>query len=318
MDSALKTIALKLLEEATGLNFVFIPTGSYRVGIAKEQARVIISPEELIDDSPTRYYCDRAIAHFSERRVELPGFWIATDLFRLSHWQQLQQSAFASYFRNAGSPQYEENWVHDIRCGINRGFKQFPKDRMERDPAVTATFEKSSDFARILGLRLPNWAEWEVAARGPESYLFPWGNTFDVYRVQLSYLNYGYTWEDPQSMMGLYRDTADISGRYCRIDDFGEYANATSPFGIKGLMYWGLEWNTRGYSRVMRSLLDCGVGRAPASISSSESQNNALGRSNHRAFSGVPLAAFATPEICGQLAAFRFVYMPTSPSTFIL
>ncbi|MEM9539504.1 MAG: SUMF1/EgtB/PvdO family nonheme iron enzyme, partial [Cyanobacteria bacterium P01_E01_bin.42] len=302
----------------TGLNFIFIPASSYQVGLVDNLARFVISPQ-------------LSVKHFPESQVELSSFWIATDLFRLSHWQQLHQSSFASYFKNFASPKYEENWVRDIRWGHDYGFKLFSKDRIEKDPAITLTFQESRALSQNLGVRLPSWVEWEVAARGTESYLFPWGNTFDLSRVQLSYLPYNYTWEDSKSIRGIWRETEDISGHYCRIDDFGEYANMASPFGMKGLMYWGLEWNaidpddpivkkmpeTEEYSEVMRSILDCGFNRTLAYKSELETENNALSRSNHRAFSGVPLAGFSSPATCGKLAAFRLVY-PADKSSKII
>lgn len=41
------------------------------------------------------------------------------------------------------------------------------------------TWFEARDFCAARGLRLPTEAEWEYAARGPESYVYPWGNDFD-------------------------------------------------------------------------------------------------------------------------------------------
>ncbi|MDY7014881.1 MAG: SUMF1/EgtB/PvdO family nonheme iron enzyme [Cyanobacteriota bacterium] len=317
MASTPKTAALQSLERATGLTFVPIPAGTYQVGIAGELAKPALEQQ-----SPTKYVFNQ---YFPETRVELPAFWIATDLFRLSHWQKLQQSSFAPTLQKIISSQdlenYKYNWVSDIKWGMNYGFKPSVKDKIEADPALTLTIEQSQALARILGTTLPSWAEWEVAARGKDRYLFPWGNTFDLSRVKLSNYHYSYTWEDPESTMG-FRETESISGHRCRIDDFGEYTNAVSPFGLTGFMYWGMEWNTvdpadpnleqtrKKYAQILRSLLDCGYSRATADLSDRETENQALRASNHRAFSGVPLAEFTSPDRGGKLAAFRLVYRP--------
>ncbi|HBK62353.1 MAG TPA: hypothetical protein DD000_02185 [Cyanobacteria bacterium UBA11166] len=122
--------------------------------------------------------------------------------------------------------------------------------------------------------------------------------------------------------MGICRETHEISGHYYRIEDFGQYASTVSPFGLKGLMYWGMEWNTvdttdpnlkkigKKYTHILRSLLDCGFSRGSAEISDSESENRLLNSSYHRAFSGVPLAGFMTTDFIGELGAFRLVYHP--------
>ncbi len=322
MPSVPKTAALESLEQATGLTFVYVPAGTAPVGITRERFKFVIDGSSYSDYFFSKY--------FPETQVSLPGFWIATDLFRLSHWHQLQQSCFALALHKAISPQeienYKYNWVRHVKWGMDFGFQVFAKDKIEDDPALTFTIKSSKIIAHILGAKLPTWAEWEVATRGREGYLFPWGNTFDLSQVELSYLLYRYTWEDPESIMGLCRETEEISGRYYRIEGFGQYASTVSPFGLKGLMYWGMEWNTvdatdpnlkeieKKYTHILRSLLDCGCSRGTAEISDSESENRLLRASYHRAFSGVPLAGFMTADFIGELGAFRLVYNPENDS----
>ncbi len=47
-------------------------------------------------------------------------------------------------------------------------------------PVTGITWYGAKAYCETIGRRLPTEAEWERAARGPQNFLYPWGNTFDV------------------------------------------------------------------------------------------------------------------------------------------
>lgn len=52
----------------------------------------------------------------------------------------------------------------------------FPGDNRPRE---NLTWFEAVEFCAVRGARLPSEAEWEYAARGPDSLIYPWGNTLN-------------------------------------------------------------------------------------------------------------------------------------------
>jgi len=56
---------------------------------------------------------------------------------------------------------------------------------------VCVNWDQAQAYCAWVGGRLPSEAEWEYAARGPESLDYPWGKAFDPHRLNACDVNCG-------------------------------------------------------------------------------------------------------------------------------
>ena len=64
-------------------------------------------------------------------------------------------------------------------CTVPQVPTDFDDETLHNLPVVNVTLFQANTYCQWLGRRLPNQFEWERAARGPELYAWPWGNTHD-------------------------------------------------------------------------------------------------------------------------------------------
>ncbi|MGB0384581.1 MAG: SUMF1/EgtB/PvdO family nonheme iron enzyme [Ardenticatenaceae bacterium] len=306
MIRATKEKTIRQLEKASGLSFVRVPAGRYRVGEAKKASKFAYPVSR-------KWRGKSPICIMRQTEVKVPSFYISTDVVRVSHWERLLQSKFGKKLEGAvpkaAIDWHGYNFVKDVTSSGLK-YKQFAKDQEEEDPALTLPYEMSLRLAKVLGGSLPEWVQWEVATRGAEAYLYPWGNEFDTDQIKRS----AYARQD--SLFAY-------SGQLYRVDSFERYGEALSPFGLRGVARWGMEWNrtprplktlsldgTSGAtieSHLLRSICDLGFNEVV--IKGADFASMELAGSNHRAFSGPTLAMMLPAQDGNKVAGFRLVYL---------
>ncbi len=133
-------------------------------------------------------------------------------------------------------------------------------------PATYVTWWGAAAYCKALGQRLPTEAEWEHAARGPEGYLYPWGNQFDAARAMSAYdIQPGavpiYSYPNGTSPYGLFNMAGNVEewvsdwyqpDYYSTQTADGAVANPPGPFSGTQRVLRGGGWDT--YPLFLRSM----------------------------------------------------------------
>ncbi|MEW5957511.1 MAG: SUMF1/EgtB/PvdO family nonheme iron enzyme [Chloroflexota bacterium] len=94
--------------------------------------------------------------HAPAQRLDVAEFWI--DRYEVSNTQ------FAEYLAQTG-----------VQPPVNWPKKGVAADQVKQ-PVRGVTWDQATAYCEWTGKRLPTEAEWEIAARGADSRLFPWGD----------------------------------------------------------------------------------------------------------------------------------------------
>jgi formylglycine-generating enzyme required for sulfatase activity len=151
-----------------GMTMVFVPSGEFTMGIDYLGLRYALELCKETGMGPAvckgETFADEMPAH----PVKLDPFWI--DLTEVTNQQY-------------------ERCVQDQSCSPPFEMSSYTRESYFGDPlysdypVVWITQDQAAAYCSWTGGRLPTEAEWEYAARGPESRTFPWGEDFEPDRA---------------------------------------------------------------------------------------------------------------------------------------
>jgi len=143
----------------------------------------------------------------SDRRdalAELTGIFRKIDvpLFRIGRLEitNAQYAAFLNEIANGKVENYYNLLHPSAKIVLSEG-RYVPLAGCEAYP-VTAVYWPGADaFCKAVGGRLPSDVEWEIAGRGHQARLFPWGDDFDASKVNIYGSDDGFYWLAPADSM---------------------------------------------------------------------------------------------------------------------
>lgn len=306
--------------EACGLHFARIPAGRYRVGYDARRRRPLLarSPQSTLGGQP-------AATPTRAQWVQAKKFLITTEPLRLSHWEKLAVAmtlpvSLDDIAIDLQRQQMPPTAVIEPRASLRQA-SGLLKDKtvleprtvqrqVETDPVIELPFQSALAVAQTVGAALPRWEEWEIATRGPQGFLYPWGNDLDVKQLTLELQDYSI---DTESEMGFYCCDQDVYFFH----SFGAYQTQPSPFGLGGLARCGREWNLchagqplAEEDHLLRSICDLGAMAGMHPGVNPRLWDSNRWRRERETFSGPVLPCYASEKVAGGLysrAGFRFV-----------
>jgi formylglycine-generating enzyme required for sulfatase activity len=141
---------------------VYVPAGEFEMGSTDEQVDEALQIcNEVWGDCKREWFEDELPAH----TVSLKAFWIdRTEVSNAQYRECVEAGACWAPMRCTwGDPTYDDASKAD-------------------HPVVCVDWYRAQTYCEWAGGRLPTEAEWEYAARGPETPIYPWGDEFDCSR----------------------------------------------------------------------------------------------------------------------------------------
>jgi len=151
--------------DSTGIEQLWVPAGSFLRGTADTSSldNPVWATREKLSEQP-------------QHPVEITrGFWIDKT--------EVTNAQFQAFVEAGGysDQQYwsPEGWQWLQQQEADSLPSECEESNLPDHPRVCVSWFEAEAYANWRGGRLPSEAEWEYAARGPDSSIYPWGNEWD-------------------------------------------------------------------------------------------------------------------------------------------
>jgi len=152
-----------ITQEFNGVTMVLVPAGRFEMGSTAAQIDAAFAMcQQAADNNATcerNWFEDELIPAQGGNNQTIRPFWLdETEVTR------------AHYAACVAAGQCEDTLASDYST-------------TDEQPINNVTWFQATAYCTWRDGRLPTEAEWEYAARGPDEWIFPWGNSFDGTRA---------------------------------------------------------------------------------------------------------------------------------------
>jgi len=223
-----------------GMELVPIPAGEFVMGSTEADIRAILANDprargEFVADEKPAHKVRFARAFLMGKHEVTVGqfrkFVQATNYKTYAEERDganvvtlTPQGVTSTRIENANwrNPYFKQTDADPVACVCWHDAKKFTEWLNAKDTRKPAGWE----------YRLPTEAEWEYAARGPKSLVYPWGNEWDGTRANFAAKGTGLPWDDKT-----------VDDGYPRTAPVGSFSpQGDSPFGVSGMADNVGEW----------------------------------------------------------------------------
>lgn len=210
---------------------ITIDEGPFRRGLSEQAQAFILEFCYRYHDDPDEA-CDRELlldGEYPERTVKMPEYDIDAIPVRNTDYRECVDSAVCD-------PVDYENCDVWTPQGLQVGARVPRVLRRDHHPVVCVDRRRAIDYCEFKDGSLPTHNQWEKAARGDETPLFPWGDRWqpdranwgerDVMRVPVPGRLDGYAWTSPP---GAFPDGISPTGVYDMAGNVSEWVRGEDP-----------------------------------------------------------------------------------------